>query len=156
MRLTKDIRWAMWFHYSDIIMIECDSVSCHRRLDCLFNRLFEHRSKKTSKLYITGLCEENSPVTGEFPPPPPPPPTPHPPHTHTHTQRGSNSENASIWWRYHSRKWTCRYGGHYYDHCRDSLFNPYLIRYILGNRKLYLYFLLFFNNEMAWIFEILT
>ena len=25
------------------------------------------RSKKTSKLHVTGLCEENSPVTGEFP-----------------------------------------------------------------------------------------
>ena len=28
---------------------ECDSVSNHRRLDCLLNRLFGHRSKKTSK-----------------------------------------------------------------------------------------------------------
>ena len=29
--------------------------------------LFRRRSKKTSKFRVTGLCEENSPVTGEFP-----------------------------------------------------------------------------------------
>ena len=43
-----------------------------------------HRSKKTSKLRVTGLCEGNSPVTGEFP-----------------AQRASNAENVSIWWRHH-------------------------------------------------------
>ena len=32
-----------------------DSVSNHRRLDCLLNRLFRHRSKKTSKPRGTGL-----------------------------------------------------------------------------------------------------
>ena len=31
------------------------------------NRLFRHRSKKTSKLRVTDLCVGNSPVTGEFP-----------------------------------------------------------------------------------------
>ena len=40
-----------------------DSVSNHRCLDCLLNRLFRRRSKKTSKLRVTGLCEGNSPVT---------------------------------------------------------------------------------------------
>ena len=59
---------------------ERDGVSYHRRLDCLLNRLFKCRSKKTSKLRVTGLCEGNSPVTGEFP-----------------TQRASNAENVSIW-----------------------------------------------------------
>ena len=34
---------------------------------CLLHRLFMHRSKKTSKLRVTGLCEGNSPVTGESP-----------------------------------------------------------------------------------------
>ena len=43
--------------------------------------LFRHRSKKTSKLHVTGLCEGNSPVTGEFT-----------------AQRASNTENVSIWW----------------------------------------------------------
>ena len=44
----------------------------------------DQRSKKTSKLRVTGLCEENSPVTGEIP-----------------AQRASNAENVSIWWRHH-------------------------------------------------------
>ena len=46
---------------------ERDGVSNHRRLDCLINRLSGHRSKKASKLRVTGLCEGNSPVTDEFP-----------------------------------------------------------------------------------------
>ena len=33
----------------------------------LYNRLFRHRSKKTSKLRVTGLCEGNPPETGGFP-----------------------------------------------------------------------------------------
>ena len=44
-----------------------DGVSNHRRLDCILNCLFKGRSKKTSKLRVTGLCEGNSPVAGEFP-----------------------------------------------------------------------------------------
>ena len=48
------------------------------------NRLFMRRSKKTSKLHITGLCAGNSPVTGEFP-----------------AQMASKAENVSIWWRHH-------------------------------------------------------
>ena len=46
---------------------ERDSVSNHQPHDCLLNCLFRHRSKKTSKLRVTGLCEGNSPGTGEFP-----------------------------------------------------------------------------------------
>ena len=34
---------------------------------CLLNRLFWRKSKKTSKLGVTGLCVVNSPGTGEFP-----------------------------------------------------------------------------------------
>ena len=33
-----------------------DSVSNHHPHDCLLNRLFRRRSKKTSKLRVTGLC----------------------------------------------------------------------------------------------------
>ena len=62
---------------------EHDGVSIHQRFDCLLNRLFRRGSKKTSKLRVTGLCEGNSPVTGEFP-----------------AQRASNAENVSIWWRH--------------------------------------------------------
>ena len=64
--------------------IEHDGVANHQRLYCLLNRLFGHRSKKISKLCVTGLCAGNSPVTGEFP-----------------TQRASDAENVSIWWRHH-------------------------------------------------------
>ena len=38
-----------------------DSVSNHQPHDCLLNRLFRRRSKKTSKLRVTGLCAGNSP-----------------------------------------------------------------------------------------------
>ena len=38
-----------------------DSVSNHQIHLCLLNRLFRRRSKKTSKLRITGLCVGNSP-----------------------------------------------------------------------------------------------
>ena len=38
-----------------------NSVSNHQPHDCLLNRLFRRRSKKTSKLRITGLCAGNSP-----------------------------------------------------------------------------------------------
>ena len=48
-----------WRHY--------DGVSNHQPHDCLLNRLFRRRSKKTSKLRITGLCAGNLPMTGEFP-----------------------------------------------------------------------------------------
>ena len=67
---------------------ERNGVSNHRRPDCLLNRLFMRRSKKTAKLRVTGLCEGNSPVTGEFP-----------------TQRASNAENISISWRNHFFYW---------------------------------------------------
>ena len=38
-----------------------DSVSNHQPHGCLLNRLFRRRSKKTSKLRVTGLCAGNSP-----------------------------------------------------------------------------------------------
>ena len=56
-----------------------DGVSDHQPHYCLLNRVFRRRSKKTSKLRLTGLCVGNSPVTGEFP-----------------AQMASNAENASI------------------------------------------------------------
>ena len=36
-------------------------VSNHQPYGCLLNRLFRRRSKKTSKLRVTGLCAGNSP-----------------------------------------------------------------------------------------------
>ena len=46
---------------------ERDGVSNHMRLDCLLNRLFRRRSKKTSMFRVTRLCGGNSPVTGDYP-----------------------------------------------------------------------------------------
>ena len=67
-----------------------DSVSNHQPHDCLLNRLFRRRSKKTSKLDVTGFCAGNSSVTGEFP-----------------VQMASNAENVSIWWRHHVLEQSC-------------------------------------------------
>ena len=44
-----------------------DDVSNHQPHHCLLNRLFWCRSKRTSKIRVTGLCARNSPGTGEFP-----------------------------------------------------------------------------------------
>ena len=63
-------------YYNDVIMSAMGSE--------ITGRLFRRKSKKTSKLRVIGLCEGNSPVTGEFP-----------------AQRASNAENISIWWRHH-------------------------------------------------------
>ena len=63
---------------------ERDGVSNHH-FHYLLNLLFRRRSKKTSKLRVTGLCEGNPPVTDGFP-----------------SQRTSNEENVSIWWRHHA------------------------------------------------------
>ena len=38
-----------------------DDATNHRHLDCLLNPLFRYRSKKTSKLRVTGLCKGNPP-----------------------------------------------------------------------------------------------
>ena len=44
------------------------SVSNHQPHGCLLNRLFRRRSKKTSKLRVTGLCAGNSPGPVNSPP----------------------------------------------------------------------------------------
>ena len=64
-----------------------DSVSNHQPPGCLLNRLFRRKSKKTSKLRVTGLCAGNSPGTGEF-----------------SAQMASYAENVSIWWRHHDEQ----------------------------------------------------
>ena len=46
---------------------ERDGVPNHQPHDCLLKRLCRRRSKETTKLRVTGLCEGNSPVTVEFP-----------------------------------------------------------------------------------------
>ena len=71
--------WRGKQYYSDVIM--GTMASHHQPHDCLLNHLLRLRSKKTSKLHVTGLYAGNSPVTGEFP-----------------AQMASNAEKVSIWW----------------------------------------------------------
>ena len=68
-------------------------VSNHQPHGCLLNRLFRRKSKKTSKLRVSGLCAGNSPGTGEFP-----------------AQMASYAENVSIWWRHHDLYINLDYG----------------------------------------------
>ena len=76
--MTSPFRWPLqWRHNVH------NGVSNHRHFDCLLSRMFRCRSKKTSKLRVTGLCEGNPPVTSGFP-----------------SQRASNAENISILWRH--------------------------------------------------------
>ena len=79
--LKKNLRHSLQWRHN-----ERDGVSNHIRLHCLLNRLFRRRSKKTSKLRVTGLREGNPPVTGGLP-----------------SQRACNAENVFIWWRYHNQ-----------------------------------------------------
>ena len=60
---------------------ESDGVSNHQPHEYFLNHFFRRRSKKTSKLRVTGLCVWNSPVTGE-------------------PQRVSDAVNVAIWWRH--------------------------------------------------------
>ena len=91
-KLLNSFRWVvtswppMWCHCNALQWRHNwhDSVPNHQPYDCLLNRLFRRRSKKTSKLRVTGLCAGNSPGTGEFP-----------------AQMASYAENVSIWWRHH-------------------------------------------------------
>ena len=95
LKLIMDACYIEWEHLYCHIMGR-DSVSNHQPDDYLLNRLFRRRSKKTSKLRVTGLCAGNSPMTGEFP-----------------AQMASNTENVSIWWRHHVRGLNCHTIGHY-------------------------------------------
>ena len=59
---TSGMSWQ-WRHN------ERDGVSNIQPHECLLNRLFKRRSKKTAKLCVIGLCAGNSQVTGDFPAP---------------------------------------------------------------------------------------
>ena len=106
---------------------EPDGVSNHQPRDCLLNCLFSHRSKETSKLCVTSLCEGNSVVTSEFP-----------------AQRAGNVENVSIWWLHYEwpylnwiidliprsnycQAYTC---GQEFDHHLCGLQGPLLLTWI--------------------------
>ena len=73
-------------HYSDVIKNAIASQITGVSFMC--SNVCSGKSKKTSKLRVTGLCEGNPQVTGGFP-----------------SQRTSNAENVSIWWRHHACDW---------------------------------------------------
>ena len=79
---------------------ERDGVSNNQPHDCLLNHLFRRRSKKTSKLRITGLCEGNSPVTGD-------------------------GENVSIWWCHHVTEREIKFIGIFEDRGHRGPYSPY-------------------------------
>ena len=79
-------------HHQLLETFQCPINVSHCRLKSPASRLFtqpsfRRRSKKTSKLRVTGLCAGNSQVTGEFA-----------------AQRASNAESVSIWWRHHGER----------------------------------------------------
>ena len=69
-------------HYNDVIMSAMASQI--PRLTIVYSTVYSIcRSQKTSKLRVTGLCERNLPMTGEF-----------------SAQRVSNVKNVSNWRRH--------------------------------------------------------
>ena len=77
---------SIWHLYCTLLWRhnDHDGVSNHQPNGCLLNRLFRRRSKKTSKIRVTGLCAGNSPGPVNSP------------------QKGPvTAENVSIWWRHH-------------------------------------------------------
>ena len=85
------LKWCNWgrlhhlnhdkYHYNNVIMgLMASQITS---LTIVYSKV-HYRSKKTSKLRVTGLCAGNSPATGEFP-----------------AQKASNAEHVPIWWRHH-------------------------------------------------------
>ena len=100
--INSSLIWGWKLHIQDFSCISQgplqwrhtghDSISNHQPHNCL---LFRRRSKKTSKLRITGLWAGNSLVTGEFP-----------------AQMASNAQNVSIWWHHHGQWIISGHGSH--------------------------------------------
>ena len=116
----------------------CDGVSNHQPHDCLLNRLFRRRSKKTSKLIAIGLCVGNSPLTGEFP-----------------AQRASNAENVTIGWLHHGQSLRhCRFFINKIVNSLNIIFNitlrrlKYEIKSLTNHSQQTLYSTMTFLNEI--------
>ena len=74
---------GLFLHYNGVIMSVMASKIIN--LTIVYSTVFSGADqRKKSKLRVTGFCDGNSPVTGEFP-----------------AQNASNVENVSIWWRHH-------------------------------------------------------
>ena len=81
-----------WNNYSDDIMSAM--ASNHWHLNCLLDRLFRHRSKKTSKLHWPLWGESTS---DQWP-----------------SQRASSVENVSIWWHHDVIMWVSELCHHWF------------------------------------------
>ena len=81
-QVSEGLHLILIFHNSAIYVIGLVLCKIHWTQIC--GHGVDKMSKKTSKLCITGLCVENSPVTGEFP-----------------AQKASYTESVSIWWCHH-------------------------------------------------------
>ena len=75
------------YHYNDVMMSAMASQIISLKKIVHSNVCSGADQYKTPKLRVTGLCDGNSPVTGEFP-----------------AQRASNAENVFISWRHHDFK----------------------------------------------------
>ena len=82
---------TMLLHHGNVMMSAMTSSKI-TSLTIIYSIVYSGADQKlkTSKPRVTGLCEGNSPATGEFP-----------------AQRDSNAENVSIWWR-NRGKWPTR------------------------------------------------
>ena len=68
--ISKSCAMSLWMNIMKSLQWSrngCNSISNYQPHDCLLNRLFRRRSKKTSKLRVTGLCVGNSPGTVKSP-----------------------------------------------------------------------------------------
>ena len=62
--------WCSWRNHDMVLQWRHngrDSVANRQPRDCFLSHLLRHRSNKTPKLRVTGLCAGNSQGTGEFP-----------------------------------------------------------------------------------------
>ena len=98
-----DVTW-LTSHYNGVIMSALASQITS--ITIVYSTVYSwHRSKKTSKLRVTGLCAGNSPVTGDFP-----------------AQRDSDAKNVSIWWRHHDFSGPTYWDTGIYE-CRTTMVN---------------------------------
>ena len=104
-----------------------EGVSNHQPHCCLLNRSFWRRSKKTSKLRVTGFCAGNSSATGEFP-----------------AQMASNAESVSIWWRHHDMI-SC-YRSPFDSHCNS------MVLFLFCNTTLWSSLVVFYNVMDMFLF----
>ena len=88
-RYQSWIWWSWWWWSLQWLHNEHNGVSNHRRINCLLNRLFRRRCKKTNVKTQRHWPLWGEPlVTGGFP-----------------SQRANYADNVSIWWRHHGWWW---------------------------------------------------